>query len=450
MTELRRIHAVFPKEAKDLLLRGMADTKYEVVNFDYSFDTFYHWALSREETIADVALVADSLKNDLPMEMKLEEYITKLTEIRIKRPTLRLIILLPSEANHKIQFKEKLVKLGVYDFYFTESFSLADLIHWIENPKNLGDMKDYILIESNESFSKESNNIKASSGNHVESKDEIAENSRISRRQEKLKVKKIYEEKIIERVVTIKPKKMAVHSLSKGAGSTFHSLNLAAYFAEKGISVGMKEDPLLQTGKTYLADALNLYELENNDLISTPSYIKRKLPIMQEQVPTCENINFYTLNPELDQITNFEYEEYLRYLNVGGETLQITDFGYLSEEILNKEWSDLFSQFDLHLVCVDLMPTSVIPNLKRLNFFLSDLLNIPVQFIINKHAHSVNDNDIDDIGINSPILCPYLGYDTIFEAIYKNQIPYGFDSSIKEELNIVYEDIESIIGLQAF
>jgi hypothetical protein len=457
----KKIHAVFPKEYKDVLLSGFAEKEYEVINYDNTFDTFHNWATSKEETISDVAIIAQSLNDDLPLEVRFQEFLEKLTEIRIQRPTLRLIIFLPKEADYVEKLKERLVQLVIYDFYFNDNFSFDDLVTWIENPRHIGDMKEYILAEkftANEKSilqnkQKQEEEVSAVEGKSKENEKLIEGDqakSRIARNQYRTKVKRVIEERIVEveRVVTIKQKKIAVFSLSRGAGATFHTLCLGAYFSNRNISVGIYENPIYQDGKTYQADALSVFEDENENKISVANQIAKKLPVLKEQIPSVNDTKYYSLKPNSPRLSTFQHEDFLRYFNLGDETVKIFDFGYLQEEVMGKDWFvELMEQFDLHVICLDMMPTSLIPNMNRLEFFLNDDLKLPVKFIANKLANSIDIEDLDDLGLEDLAYCKHLNYDLIFDAYYQNIIPYNHGVELREILNPIYNQISELIQL---
>ncbi|MFS0783396.1 hypothetical protein [Bacillus sp. 1P06AnD] len=460
MERPNKLHIVFPKDYQEVLLRELPNQGYSVVNSDYTFDTFYHWATSEEENAANVAIIAEATRDNIPIEIKLKEMLGRLTEIRIKRSELRLILFLPVEANYVSNFKESLVQLGIYDFYFADSFTFDSLIKWIEHPKSLSDVKEYILTETpvltEESASKEEESKtekkkllkkqnkaleKQTGGEEQQSDAEIPANSRIARSQSKQRVKTIVEEKIIEKVITIQPKKIAIHSLSKGAGATFHAMNLAAFFQEQYVGVGVFENPVYSVGKTYQADAINLFQ-ENSHFSSVPHQVARKIPVIKEQIPVHKGISFYSLDPEAERLNSFSNEEFMRYMNISTEIIKIMDFGYLPMTELNDYWQEeLFKQFDLHIVCIDMMPLSIIPNMDKLALFLNEGLGSKAQFLINKHVDVIQPDDLEEIGINESLYCPYLSYESIYKASYENELPFHYSDSLKKSLTGIYEDI---------
>lgn len=440
------LHIVFPKEYKEVLLSEMGKKGYKITNFDHSLETFHHWSVSHEKTQADVALIAESFSGNIPMENKVQEFIEKLTEIRIARSSLRLVIVMPTEFNHIVQLKEQLVKLGVYDFHFFDNFSFDDLLGLIEKPKSLADVKQYIQIDTATKGDIE----KALEKHAAEKLSEMEEEpkTRIEKLQQRRPiVQKVIEQQIVERVVEISQKSIAFHSLSRGAGSTFHSLNLGSYLSGKKIKVGIYENPVYQEGRTYQADALSLFTKPG--YLSAPHQVVKRLPVFQEQVPSADNINFYSLDPTHDQLPFFEYENYLRYLNLGKETIKIMDFGYIPFHQYSEEWFQaILSTFDLHIVCIDLMPLSLIPNTNRLSWFINNKLNLKVQFFINKFCGKVSRGDLEDMGLEEETTIPYLNRDDVFNSYYQNKLPFKFDEDINEILSPIYDGIYTDIGFE--
>lgn len=82
---------------------------------------------------ADVAIVDGVLG-----VVNKQDSIRLLKDIRIHAPTLRLIVILPLEADK--DWIRSLGNLGIYDVYRIESFDLEDVKSWIANKKTLADV----------------------------------------------------------------------------------------------------------------------------------------------------------------------------------------------------------------------------------------------------------------------------------------------------------------------
>lgn len=458
--KLKNLHVVFPKGYIDVLLPMLKNEGYNVLNYDDNTGSFVDWANSDAETLADTALIIEPLTRNVPTEIEMQELLGKLTELRIKRAELRVVLILPLEASHVSNFKENLVKLGIYDFYFTENITFEIIENGIENPKNLGDMKEFIINDSSQMFL-EQEVIHEVNNQEIQETDGELTRTRSARNHNKnsnnpvvvekvvekiVEVEKLVEvEKVIERVLTVKQKKIALHSLSKGAGSTFHTVNLAAYFNDLKINVGVFENPLDQLSKTYLADTINLFE-ENEQWLSIPHLIKKKQIYSRDNIPTHKGIKFYVLNSTNEKIPTYNFDEYLRYLNAGPELLKIMDFGYLDYDSYKDEGMlEVLNQFDLHILCMDLMPIAVNSEFNKLSIFLNEELNSDVQILINRFTKGISNEDMHDIGIEEALKCPMFDYETVFRSFYNQSIPYHFDADINNSLANLYDNISDLL-----
>jgi hypothetical protein len=460
----KNIHIVFPKGYKDVLLSEMHKKEYNVVNFDYSLETFHHWSLSQEETVADAVLMAVTLSGNIPIEDKIHDFIEKLTDIRIARPSLRLIIFLPTEYRHITVFKEQMVKLGVYDFYFFDSFSFVHLLEWLEKPKTLADIKEYIQIDSapKEYITEKVKDEHIQPVEPPETKEkpvkieakyvnviEEEPKTRVERSQQHKSVKTIIEKQIIERVVTVSQKSIAFHSISRGAGSTFHSLNLGAYYSQKDIEVGIYENPCYYEGRTFQADALSLFKMNADINFSAPHHVLKRLPVFQEQIISANNINFYSIDQDQEKIEQFKYEDYVRYLNIGKENIKIMDFGYVPFSMYEEGWfCSILSSYDLHVVCIDLLPTALIPNSNRLKWFVNNKDRMNILFLVNPMPRKFTKNDLLDFGLDDALRCDLLDRNKIFNSLYQNALPFDYDSDIKVDLSAIYDQMNNRVGFE--
>lgn len=142
---MTNIHIVFPKAFVERLTGEFTKWGYNVVNSDNSLDTFTHWALSdSKENEPEIAFIADMLEGNNSPEEKMMAYTQKLFQIRMKRPNLRLILLIPDEYEHLSAFKSMFIQYGIYDFYYQTKFGLASLKEWTAKKNTLMDHADFL------------------------------------------------------------------------------------------------------------------------------------------------------------------------------------------------------------------------------------------------------------------------------------------------------------------
>ncbi|WP_148347031.1 hypothetical protein [Robertmurraya massiliosenegalensis] len=459
----------------------LAKEGYKIENRDYSLETFYHYATGVGNK-SPIALFIDAFDDEVPVEVKAEEYTEYLSEIRFNNPNMRLIINLPSQFKHMKQMQRNLMSLSIYDFHFEDNFSIQSILGWIETPKTLADVKDLVkdLIVHENSKEKVNDNLKykviepnekQSSPDLELSEIEIEEeeDGKSNQKEEKFPgIKRLADSfsfsvhlpktKVIEKYVTLNQQSVAFISLSKGAGSTFHSLNFASFLSDKGRDVGVYEYPIHSEGRTYLSDVFDFFDYNGDTLkkqqISVPHLICDRKPIFLEQAPIYENIHIYATDYESKCITDFTNEQLLRYINTGKHSIKIMDFGYIPSANLNYESSfiDLLSVFHHVVVVTDLMPTMINPNIERLAFFQEykedERYQTEVTFLLNRYESYLPKKEIKQLNLANSHQCISLPYEHIFKAYYDKKIPYDISRDVEEELIIVYDGLLKEMGLE--
>ena len=472
----KKLHIVFPKEYMNVLLRSLDVEKYSVINKDYSLDTFHHWATGEDPAQPDIALIVETTDNDIPIERLVKEYVNKLTEIRLNslRQDIRIILVLPSQFGRISYLKKSLAALAIYDVYFTDDFSFDTIIEWIENEKTLADVKDLFVSSKEEKneiiIEEEVENVSSES-----EKDELQTDKKRAdiKRLKKLKdknflhkeksenvkevikevVKEVVVETVVEKYITIAQQSIAFISLSKGAGSTFHTLNLASYLKEKDFSIGVYEQPQYADGRTYIADVFNIFQDEEDGNISVPHAVMERKPVIHDQIYNYRSIPLYAVDYTRGAINNFKIDHVLRYLSTGKHTIKLMDFGYLStEQFQSKDFMDILNIFDHVVVVADTMPIALIPNVNRLNYFQSlednNTNEINVHFLLNRFSEKMTKKDLSELGFEDAIKCSTLNQDSIYKAYFDMKVPFDSDPQLKEELSLVYENLCNDMGIE--
>lgn len=476
----KQIHIVFPKEYMDTIVQVLENGGYKVTSKDHVLETFYHWATGEEQKdYTSTALIIDALDEEIPVEAKAEEYVRYLTEIRIHRPNMRLVINLPSQFRHMKQMQRNFVSLSIYDFYFEDNFSTQSIFDWLENPKTLADVKDFIVHEQSYPenkvvtktgpYQKEVNSDKDNNDNNNKNHEiknnhnniaaKLPENDRKKAKQRRFSINVSLPRKpmVVEKYVTMYQQNIAFISLSRGAGSTFHSLNLASYLRDRGLTVGVYEQPIHYDGRSYLADVLDLFgneptTKELTQKISVPHLILERKPIFLEQVPKYNNIEVFATDYDRC-IRGFNNEQFARYINTGRYAFKIVDLGYVPSDWLNKvSFIDLLNTFQHIVIVIDLIPTAFNSNSDRLTFFYdfrnSLYQNSNLQFLINRYNSYIPKKELRQIRLEEAHQCPMFPYDQIFKAIYDKKTPYDMSEDIENELSVIYKGLLDEIRIE--
>lgn len=434
----KKLHIVFPKEHMQVLLSALQGfEEYIVTGTDYHFDTFYDYAVSEQEIDCDVALIVGDIKGNIPIVQKVSDFLKKVTDIRIKRPNLRLVVCLTKEYEHIQSLQQTLVSLSVYDIHFVDQFDIYVLIDWIEKPKNLADMKNFIVPTEN--------NITPIINKPLAEKKEenIVEEQEMSR----IKIRKPKKEiegstKIVEKIVSVTQTNIAFISLSRGAGSTFHATNFSSFLRSKDLNVGLYEYPLYERGRTYLIDHFDFNELESTDLlVSAPHAIHENKSFNQELALNYKGISIYPVNYKKGVIETFTAEMMYRYINTGRHTIKVVDLGYLE---LTEENKKVLQAFDHIYIIVDLSPSSFLPNYERF-IHIEEMKEKEgqsnIDFIINPYVSTVPKHEIKELKLDKAYRCNQFELEMTMKAFFKKSTVFDGIEELREEFSLLYEKL---------
>jgi hypothetical protein len=294
---------------------------------------------------------------------------------------------------------------------------------------------------------------------------------------EKVKIKeKIVTKEIIQHVyqppVEISNKLIVVVNLSKRAGATFVTLNLAKALSELDISTAVIETPL---DKPYIFDTVGLEqkleETEEEGSLKFYSYqhvIIDGKEVEKNKETIVDKISWIVSDPRRSLIkeTKCEHRECLGDLcrekqckNRSWDYFKMMQLIYASKAAINiidcgsyyhhESVKPVLSQADMVLVVVDPLPAEIMQN----EDILSELLEMkksefPIEFIFNRWNEGVDKKKLlkfifskENKNEEGP-LCyiPSIEAKYISKAIYDCQIPYS-NKEIKEQLKKPLEQI---------
>lgn len=241
-----------------------------------------------------------------------------------------------------------------------------------------------------------------------------------------------------DKYMNISSKLIVIANLSKRAGSTFITLNLAKYFSSLNILTSVIEMPFepyifdyvgmdLRLSKSMMEESFNFY--------SYPHVIFEDKKIERGKEAIEEGIIWLVPDPRRPLIDKamWTYHHMMKFLYSSRKAnISLLDVGGNKD---HKSIEPLLDEADLVLIIVDPMPTEIMMNHKK----LESLINAreegsPIEFIINHWTSGVNKRDLGDILKIEPIsFIPSIDPTFIHKAVYDCKIPYSM-SEIKDFL----------------
>lgn len=220
------------------------------------------------------------------------------------------------------------------------------------------------------------------------------------------------ETKIIREYKFIKTKNnIAVINLSKGAGSTFISLNLAYMLKDKKVDVSVVDLPCKDMKDDIFYIISESYDATN-----------RKKSI------TKNGIKFYVNNNE--KVCNWSKEESIEYISMISKegNINIYDVGSLE---LDESIGFLFSILDVAIIIIDPIPYQLLQAEERIELIkrLEDK-NIKIVYVLNKYVKDLNKKDIEKyLNIEISSCVPFISPEILYAAYYSNQTAYQLEKS---------------------
>ena len=245
---------------------------------------------------------------------------------------------------------------------------------------------------------------------------------------------------IYQKIYTnISPKIVAVINLSRRAGSTFVTVNLAKFLSELMILTRIIELPF----EPYIFDHIGLeqrlnktHNEESLKFYSYPHFIYDDKKTEREKETIDEGIIWTVTDPRRPLIdkAKWTYNHMVKLLNSSRKaSITILDIG---ENRKHKSIEPLLDEVDLILTVIEPMPSEIMIN----NNLLDQLLKAkqkgsPVEFIINYWTDGINREEIKKVLPIEPLsIIPAIELTYIHKAVYDCVIPYSV-KEIKEKLD---------------
>ena len=252
--------------------------------------------------------------------------------------------------------------------------------------------------------------------------------------------------KVVEKKIytSIEKKLILVSGLSKSAGATTITLNLAKYLSNLDILSSVIEPPIDPTIFNWIGiEEIIDKSAEHSSFYSYPHEIAGGRRIKNKAEFIFDNIVWIVSDDRKEKIGKWEYSQMLKL--VYASSIAPITFIDVGESIFHEAISPLLSTVDLVLVVIDPFPTNCNINYDK----LLELLKLksdgcPVNFIINKWNSGIDKKEfLSFLGVKPLAFIPAIDLDILYKANYKYKIPL----SCREVSDLISKPLEDICSL---
>ncbi len=224
-------------------------------------------------------------------------------------------------------------------------------------------------------------------------------------------------------------KLVAIVNLSKRAGSTFLTLNLAKKLSEIHILASIIEAPF----EPYIYDHIGLEQMiarsNNNQLYSIPHIIYEEKRIEKARETIENGIMWLVPDPRKSNIheEKWTYHHMIKLLYSSRKAnIMLLDIG---SNIEHHSMEPLINEADLVLLVIDPMPAEIMANQTLLKRFL-ELRNegLPIEMVINNWTRGVEKKDLlHALKVKPLSFIPHVDLTYIHQAVYQCIIPFELE-----------------------
>ena len=252
--------------------------------------------------------------------------------------------------------------------------------------------------------------------------------------------------KVVEKKIytSIEKKLILVSGLSKSAGATTITLNLAKYLSSLDILSSIIEPPIDPTIFNWIGiEEIIDKSAEHSSFYSYPHEIAGGRRIKNKAEFIFDNIVWIVSDDRKGPIENWNYNQMLKL--VYASSIAPITFIDVGESIFHEAISPLLSTVDLVLVVIDPFPTNCNINYDK----LLELLKLksdgcPVNFIINKWNSGIDKKEfLSFLGVKPLAFIPAMDLAILYKANYKYKIPL----SCREVSDLISKPLEDICSL---
>jgi hypothetical protein len=250
-------------------------------------------------------------------------------------------------------------------------------------------------------------------------------------------VTKFVEKKIY---TNIERKTILVIGLTKGAGSTSLTLNIAKHLSNCGILSSVVEPPINPEIANWIG-VNNILENEN-DFYSYPYAISNCEKIEANKEFLFDNI-IWIIPKENEKASDWSINEMLKLVYISNKApITLVDAGC---NFMHESVEPFISMADLVIFVIDPFPSSLDLNIEG----LEEIKNLKkegcnIEFVVNKWNEGIDKKDfLNFIGVEPLAFIPAIELNLLYKANYLHKIPF----SLKEVEEIIGKPIRKICSL---
>lgn len=258
---------------------------------------------------------------------------------------------------------------------------------------------------------------------------------------EVIKEVKVIEKEYKHMYSEIENKSIGIMNLSRCAGSTFLTMNLAKAFSKYEILTSIIELPL-EPPKIYTNIGIEQKLSEDDDsgylnFYSFPHEIDINSKMLKDKETYIDDIIFIVPDPHKPQINSetWNYSKMMKLLNVSRKAkINLID---INNSFHHQITRDLLEELDTLIVVIDPNPTEVILNISTLNKIRElEKENITnIKYVLNKVNKGVDLKELKRyIEVEPATRIPYIDISLVYQSLYKGKILYDYEEA-REVLN---------------
>lgn len=263
------------------------------------------------------------------------------------------------------------------------------------------------------------------------------------------KIRYIERQKVIEKKVYtgIEKKIVIISNLTKCAGSTTLTLNLAKYLSNLKILSAVIEPPIEYPTIFHwmgIEERLNKGISDGrNDFYSYPHEILKNKSLKPNSEYIFDNIAWIVPDDRREKIERWDYNQMIKLIYASSLCpITFIDVGSNTGHVSVKP---ILSNVDKILVVIDPFPTYCIRQNHKLEEFLKlKEEGFPIHFIVNKWNSGVKDKDfLSYLGFEPVAFIPVIDLNYLYKANYSSSISYSY----REVSEKVERPLEKILSL---
>jgi len=266
------------------------------------------------------------------------------------------------------------------------------------------------------------------------------------------KIRYIEKQKIIEKKVYtgIEKKTVIVSNLTKCAGSTTLTLNLAKYLSNLNILTAVVEPPIeAPTIFHWVGIEERLNKSAGNKFYSYPHSIRENKTLKPNSEFVFDGIAWIVADDRKDMIIDWNYNQMIKLIYASSLCpITLIDIG---SNTGHESVKPILSNVDGILVVVDPFPTYCM----KQNHKLEEILKLkqegfPIHFIVNKYNSGVKDKDfLSFIGCEPLATIPAIELSYLYRANYSSNIVLDY-MEVFEKMSAPLEKILSVFIQKKF